>query len=170
MAAGRAKAPSKGMSKGVTKTRRGHTILVLHGPNLNLLGTREPAMYGTVSLDEINKALGTQAREAGYGIKAFQSNHEGELIDLIQTHGHTAAGALINAASLTHTSIGLRDAVLGVGIPLVEVHLSNVHRREDFRQQSYLADIAVGCVVGFGAASYTLGLAGLIGHLKTRGT
>lgn len=165
MATGRAKA------RGGAKARKGaEDILVLHGPNLNLLGRREPATYGTVSLDEINKGLAAQAGAAGYGVKAFQSNHEGELIDLIQTHGPKAAGALVNAASLTHTSIGLRDAFLGVGIPLVEVHLSNVHRREDFRQDSYLADIAVGCVVGFGATSYTLGLAGLIEHLRRRGT
>jgi 3-dehydroquinate dehydratase II len=162
LAAGRPKV------RGGSKARKGADILVLHGPNLNLLGRREPATYGTVSLGEINKALVALAGAAGYGVKAFQSNHEGELIDLIQAHGPKAAGALVNAASLTHTSIGLRDAFLGVGIPLVEVHLSNVHRREDFRQDSFLSDIAVGCVVGFGATSYTLGLTGLIEHLKAR--
>jgi 3-dehydroquinate dehydratase-2 len=143
-------------------------ILVLHGPNLNLLGGREPATYGTVSLEEINKDLAAQAREAGFGLRAFQSNHEGELLDLIHRHGPEVAGVLINPAALTHSSIGLRDAFLGVGVPVVEVHLSNIHRREPFRHHSYIADVAVGQVLGFGAASYRLGLAALIDHLAHR--
>jgi 3-dehydroquinate dehydratase II len=141
-------------------------ILVLHGPNLNLLGRREPATYGTLSLDEINAELKALAEKEGYALRVFQSNHEGELVDLIQAHGPQVAGTVINAAALTHTSIALRDAFLGVGTPVVEVHISNVHRREAFRQHSYLADIAVGQVTGFGAASYRLGLAGLIDHLR----
>lgn len=145
---------------------RGPDLLVLHGPNLNLLGRREPATYGTTSLAEIDKALTEQARQAGYGVRIFQSNHEGELVDLIQAHGPDVAGALVNPAALTHTSVALRDAFLGVGVPLVEVHLSNIHRREPFRHRSYLADVAVGQVLGFGAASYRLGMAALIDHLQ----
>jgi 3-dehydroquinate dehydratase II len=140
-------------------------ILVLHGPNLNLLGRREPATYGTVSLDEINAELKALAEKEGYTLRVFQTNHEGELVDLIQAHGPQVKGTVINAAALTHTSIALRDAFLGVGTPVVEVHITNVHRREAFRHHSYLADIAVGQVTGFGAASYRLGLAGLIDHL-----
>lgn len=143
----------------------GRDILVLHGPNLNLLGRREPDTYGNRSLKEIDDALQAQAREAGFSIRVFQSNHEGELVDLIQAHGPEVAGVLINPAALTHTSIALRDAFLAVGVPVVEVHLSNIHRREPFRQRSYLADVAVGQVTGFGPASYRLGLAGLIAHL-----
>jgi 3-dehydroquinate dehydratase-2 len=145
--------------------RKGTDILVLHGPNLNLLGRREPALYGTVSLQQIDKALAEQARAAGFGVRIFQSNHEGELVDLIQAHGPEVAGLVINAAALTHTSIALRDAVLGVGVPAVEVHLSNIHRREPFRHQSFLADVVVGQVLGFGPASYRLGLDALIDHL-----
>jgi len=141
-------------------------ILVLHGPNLNLLGRREPATYGTVSLDEINAELKALADKEGYTLRVFQTNHEGELVDLIQAHGPQVKGTVINAAALTHTSIALRDAFLGVGTPVVEVHITNVHRREAFRHHSYLADIAVGQVTGFGAASYRLGLAGLIDHLR----
>jgi 3-dehydroquinate dehydratase-2 len=144
-------------------------LLVLHGPNLNLLGRREPATYGTTSLAEIDKALTEQAREAGYGVRIFQSNHEGELVDLIQTHGPEVAGIVINAAAFTHTSIAIRDAVLGVAAPVVEVHLSNIHRREAYRHHSYLADVAVGQVLGFGPTSYRLGMAGLIDHLGRRG-
>jgi len=140
-------------------------LLVLHGPNLNLLGRREPNTYGTTSLDEINQALSGQAREAGFGLRAFQSNHEGELLDLIHRHGPEVAGILINPGALTHSSIGLRDAFLGVGVPVVEVHLSNIHRREPFRHHSYIADVAVGQVLGFGATSYRLGLSALIDHL-----
>ncbi|MBI5136261.1 MAG: type II 3-dehydroquinate dehydratase [Nitrospirae bacterium] len=140
-------------------------LLILHGPNLNLLGTREPGTYGRATLDDINRALADDAAKAGYGLRVFQSNHEGELVDLIQAHGPQVQGALINPAALTHTSVALRDAFLAVGVPVVEVHLSNIHRREPFRHHSYLADVAIGQVMGFGAASYRLGLAGLIDHL-----
>jgi 3-dehydroquinate dehydratase-2 len=141
-------------------------ILVLHGPNLNLLGRREPATYGTESLAEIDAGLAAQAKEAGFHLRVHQSNHEGELVDLIQTHGPGAAGVLINAAALTHTSIALRDALLAVGVPFVEVHLSNVYRREGFRHHSFLADVALGVVTGFGPMSYRLGLAALIAHVR----
>lgn len=153
----------------MARAKGGADILVLHGPNLNLLGRREPATYGTASLDEINAELKTLAEKEGFGLRVFQSNHEGELVDLIQTHGPQVAGTVINAAAFTHTSIALRDAFLGVGTPVVEVHISNIHRREEFRHHSYLADIAVGQVTGFGAASYRLGLAGLVDHLRHRG-
>jgi 3-dehydroquinate dehydratase II len=143
-------------------------ILVLHGPNLNLLGRREPSTYGTASLEEINADMKALAEKEGYVLRVFQSNHEGELVDLVQAHGPEVAGTVINAAGYTHTSIALRDAFLAVGTPMVEVHISNVHRREEFRQISYLADIAVGQVTGFGPASYRLGLSGLIDHLRRR--
>jgi len=146
----------------------GRDILVLHGPNLNLLGRREPSTYGTASLEEIDADLKALADKEGYALRTFQSNHEGELVDLVQAHGPEVAGTLINAAAYTHTSIALRDAFLAVGTPVVEVHITNVHRREEFRQHSYLADIAVGQVTGFGPASYRLGLAGLIDHLRRR--
>ena len=133
-------------------------ILVIHGPNLNLLGTREPQVYGQTSLAEINQDLRRRAMEAGYELETFQSNHEGALIDCIQQRGAQAALLMINPGAYTHTSIAIRDAILAVGIPVIEVHLSNIHRREPFRRQSYLADIALGQVVGFGPYSYVLAL------------
>jgi len=139
--------------------------LVLHGPNLNLLGSREPDTYGSVSLADIDRDLLSLADKAGYRLRSFQSNHEGELVDLVQQHGPQVAGVLINPAAYTHTSVALRDVFLAVDVPLVEVHLSNIHRRESFRHHSYLADVAVGQVMGFGAASYRLGLQALIDHL-----
>jgi 3-dehydroquinate dehydratase-2 len=140
-------------------------ILVLHGPNLNLLGTREPEVYGHTSLAEIDAALAEQAEKAGATLSSFQSNHEGELLDRIHAARSAADGILINPGALTHTSIALRDAVLGAGLPVVEVHLSNVHAREDFRRHSYLSDVAVGVVTGFGPTSYRLGLEALLDHL-----
>lgn len=134
-------------------------ILVLHGPNLNLLGTREPALYGTATLNQINQTLKSKATQLGYTLETYQSNAENVLIEYIhqakQTH---IQFMLINAAALTHTSIALRDAVSSVGIPFIEIHLSNVHKREAFRHHSYLAGIAVGVITGFGAYSYELGL------------
>jgi len=144
-------------------------ILVLHGPNLNLLGTREPETYGSTRLADIDAMLTRQAEAADYGVRIFQSNHEGELVDLIQTHGDRVAGVLINPAALTHTSVALRDAFLAVEATVVEVHLSNTHRREAFRHHSYLADIAIGQVMGFGSDSYRLGMSGLIGYLERTG-
>ena len=133
-------------------------ILVMHGPNLNLLGTREPQVYGQTSLAEINQDLLHRAALAGHELETFQSNHEGALVDCIQQCGTQAALLIINPGAYTHTSIALRDAILAVGIPVIEVHLSNIHRREPFRRQSYLADIALGQVVGFGPYSYVLAL------------
>jgi len=133
-------------------------ILVIHGPNLNLLGTREAQVYGQTALTAINQELLRRATAAGHELETFQSNHEGALVDCIQQRGTQAALLIINPGAYTHTSVAIRDAILAVGLPVLEVHLSNVHRREPFRQQSYLADIALGQVVGFGPHSYLLAL------------
>jgi len=144
----------------------GLRVLVLHGPNLNLLGTREPAVYGGATLAEIDGGLRRAAADAGAEIRAVQSNHEGVLIDAIHDAAAWADGILINPAAYTHTSIALRDAIRAVGLPTVEVHLTNVHAREQFRCRSLVAPVCVGQVVGFGAASYRLGLTALLEHLR----
>lgn len=141
-------------------------ILAIHGPNLNLLGTREPEIYGATTLGEIDGLLGSLAKEAGFELDTFQSNHEGLLIDRIQEARTTANGILINPGGLTHSSVSLRDALLGSELPVVEVHLSNIHAREAFRKHSYISDIAVGVITGFGPNSYKLGLEALIQHLR----
>lgn len=134
-------------------------ILVLHGPNLNLLGTREPGIYGADTLDSINSRLLTTAMQSSIQLDTFQSNHEGQLVDRVQAAANDGTRfILINPGAFTHTSIALRDALLGVGIPFVEIHLSNVHAREAFRQQSYFSDVAVGVICGLGAQGYTLAL------------
>jgi 3-dehydroquinate dehydratase-2 len=134
------------------------TVLVLHGPNLNLLGEREPEIYGRTTLAEIDASLAELARELGVAIESFQSNHEGALVDRIQAARKSVAAIVVNAGALTHTSIALRDALAAVEVPVVEVHLSNVHRREAFRHHSLLAAVATGQVMGFGPDSYLLGL------------
>lgn len=142
-------------------------ILVLHGPNLNLLGTREPGVYGRASLAEIDAQLVSWAQQRGISLKCIQSNHEGALVDSAQVAvSQQVDGVLINAAAYTHTSIALRDALLATALPFVEVHLSNIHGRERFRQRSLLADRAIGVVCGFGALSYRLGLEGLVAALE----
>ncbi|KEF41136.1 MAG: 3-dehydroquinate dehydratase [Cyanobium sp. CACIAM 14] len=146
-------------------------LLVLHGPNLNLLGQREPGLYGCSTLAAIDASLARQAEGLGVELESFQSNHEGALVDRIQQAGDrsgqgAADGIVINAAAYTHTSVAIRDALLAVAIPYVEVHLSNVHARETFRHRSLLADRAVGVIGGFGATSYRLALDGLVSHLR----
>ena len=134
-------------------------ILVLHGPNLNLLGTREPEIYGRATLAEIDSELAARATEGGHSLESFQSNAEHELIGRVQrTRTDGTAFILINPAALTHTSIALRDALAAVGIPFIEIHLSNVHAREPFRHHSYFSDLAVGVVCGLGPVGYSLAL------------
>jgi 3-dehydroquinate dehydratase-2 len=143
-------------------------IAVLNGPNLNLLGDREPDVYGRATLAEIETATRARARELGADLTWTQTNHEGELVDAIQGLQGRADGAVINAAAFTHTSLAVRDALLAVRVPFVEVHLSNIFAREPARRHSMLADLALGVVTGFGATSYRLGLEGLVGHLRAR--
>jgi 3-dehydroquinate dehydratase-2 len=142
-------------------------ILVVNGPNLNLLGTREPAIYGSMTLAELERGLEEVAAELGANVDFIQSNHEGGLLDAIQGAIGRYQGILINPGAFTHTSLALRDCLLGVGLPTVEVHLSNLHRRESYRQRSYTAGAAVGVIQGFGALSYELGLKALVRHLAT---
>ena len=143
------------------------TILVLHGPNLNLLGSREPEVYGSTTLDDINRQLTERCIAAGHHLLALQSNAEYELIDRIHDARHEGVEfILINPAAFTHTSVALRDALLAVSIPFVEVHLSNVHSREQFRSHSYFSDIAIGVICGFGAQSYDLALSAALTHLE----
>ncbi len=141
-------------------------IGVVHGPNLNLLGTREPEVYGRATLEDVNAAVAALAAELGVEVEFFQSNHEGALVDHVQAAAARVKGFVVNAGAYTHTSIALSDALAGVARPYVEVHLSNVFARERFRHRSYLAAGAVGVVSGFGADSYRLGLRGLVEFLN----
>jgi len=142
-------------------------ILVLHGPNLNLLGQREPVIYGSVSLADIDQQLALQAKELGVGITCRQSNHEGVLVDWIQQALGVYQGLLINPGAYTHTSLAIAEAIRGTGIPTVEVHLSNIYARESYRHHSWIAPVAVGQISGFGAASYRWGLAALVDYCRT---
>ncbi len=144
-------------------------ILVLNGPNLNLLGTREPEHYGLTSLDDIDKELTKLAKKAGHELASFQSNAEHELVDRIhQAAADGVAFIIINPAAFTHTSVALRDALAGVAIPFIEIHLSNIFAREDFRQQSYFSDLAVGVISGLGAQGYELALNAAFNKLTTK--
>jgi 3-dehydroquinate dehydratase II len=140
-------------------------IAVIHGPNLRLLGSREPEVYGTDTLDDVNARLAETAAELGAELETFQSNHEGEILDFLEKAAKRVDGFLINPGALTHTSVALLDAFLGVQRPFVEVHLSNTARRERFRRHSYLSGAASGVVYGFGVHSYLLGLRGLVARL-----
>ena len=142
------------------------SILVLHGPNLNLLGKREPHIYGSVTLEEINHLLVEEAKQLGATVSCLQSNHEGVLVDAIHQAWGEHQGILINAGAYTHTSIALRDALAGIKIPTVEVHLSNIYQRETFRHLSYIASVAIAQIIGFGVESYRLGLQGLIHYIN----
>jgi 3-dehydroquinate dehydratase-2 len=143
------------------------TILVLHGPNLNLLGSREPETYGSLTLAQINQSLAEQARDRGHHLLSLQSNAEYELIDRIQAARTEGVDfIIINPAAFTHTSVALRDSLLAVAIPFIEVHLSNVHRREAFRHHSYFSDIADGVIVGLGADGYRLALDAALARLE----
>ncbi len=141
------------------------SILVLNGPNLNLLGTRQPEVYGSVTLQDIKAMCEAHAVSNDISISFEQSNHEGVMVDLIHAAKSVHAGIVINAGAYTHTSVALHDAIASVELPAIEIHLSNIHAREAFRHHSYIAPVAVGQIAGFGAQSYTLGIDALLGHL-----
>lgn len=141
-------------------------LLIVHGPNLNLLGTREPGIYGTATLDDVNDLCRSAAAERGFAVDAVQSNHEGELIDAIQAAAGTAEGIVINPAGYTHTSVAIADALVAVGLPLVEVHLSNVHAREAFRKHSYVSAHAAAVIAGAGITGYRFAIEHLAALLR----
>lgn len=140
-------------------------ILVLHGPNLNLLGRREPEIYGSMNLAEINRRLDDTAKDLSVEISAFQANSEGALIDHLQDAGVRASGVLINPGGYTHTSVAIRDAIVAIGLPTIEVHLSNIFAREEFRHKSLISPVCIGTIAGFGWFSYKLALLALVEHL-----
>jgi len=133
-------------------------ILVIHGPNLNMLGVREPSVYGALNLAQIDEMIVKKGKEAGLAVVSRQSNHEGELVDIIQKAPLSADAIIINPGAYTHTSVAIRDALLAVSLPVIEVHLSNIYKREEFRKKSYISDIAVGVITGFGPQGYLMAL------------
>ena len=144
-------------------------ILIIHGPNLNLLGTREPQVYGRITLDKINLMLKAQAKKSKVNLVIKQSNHEGRIVDLIgRAKNNKFQGILINPAAYTHTSVAVRDAVAACGLIVVEVHLSNIYSREEFRHKSLISPVASGTILGFGAKSYTLGLAAILDLIQVK--
>lgn len=143
------------------------SILLLNGPNLNLLGTREPDIYGATTLAELEELCRGWGEKVGLAVSCAQSNHEGELVDALQAASGTHAGIVVNAGAFTHTSIALLDAIKGVALPTIEVHMSNIHSREEFRHHSYIAQAAIGVVAGFGIDSYRLALEAMARHLSS---
>ncbi|MDA2917969.1 type II 3-dehydroquinate dehydratase [Desulfobacterota bacterium AH_259_B03_O07] len=141
-------------------------ILVIHGPNLNLLGKREPEIYGSTTIDEINTLLKKEAKTLGADVEFSQSNSEGEIVNTIQEAMGSVDGIVINPAAYTHTSVAIRDAIASTGIPTVEVHISNIFKREDFRKKSFISGVSIGVVSGLGIDSYLLGLRGMVSYLK----
>lgn len=145
------------------------SILVLHGPNLNLLGLREPGVYGTLTMDDINTKMVELGKELGVDVRCFQSNHEGALIDALHEARTRDAGVVFNPGGYTHTSVALRDAISAINLPVVEVHLSNVHAREEFRHKSMISAVCAGTISGLGVQSYLLGLRGLVEKIQKNG-
>lgn len=143
-----------------------HSILILNGPNLNLLGTRQPEVYGSTTLADIEATCSAKAEQLGVSLTFAQSNHEGEMVDMVHGARGQHAGVILNAGAYTHTSIALMDAISSTMIPVVELHLSNIHAREEFRKISYIARVAVGQICGFGAAGYPLAMEALVSHLE----
>lgn len=141
-------------------------VLVIHGPNLNLLGLREKGIYGNITLNEIDANIKSLGKEIGLDVSSFQSNSEGDIVDAIQNSMGKMDAILINPAAYTHTSVAIRDAILAVSIPVIEVHLSNIHKREEFRHKSFISDVVAGCIIGLGPESYYLGIRAVSSLLK----
>lgn len=163
------KAVKRSSTLAIATRDRTASVLVIHGPNLNLIGTREPEIYGRDTLADVNHALSALAADLRVRVDAFQSNSEGELIDRIQAARGSVDVILINAGAYTHTSIAIRDALLATDLPIIEVHLSNIHKREKFRHRSLIADIAVGQILGFGRNSYLLALRAAADMIRAKG-
>jgi len=148
------------------ETKNAKKVLVIHGPNLNLLGTREPEIYGKTTLDEINSILEELGNKLGFAVETFQSNHEGAIVDKIQQAVSVQKGLIINPAAYTHTSIAIRDALVMLDIPIIEIHISNIYKREPFRHQSLIGDVVTAQIKGFGVQGYTMALEALAGMIK----
>lgn len=148
------------------ETKNAKKVLVIHGPNLNLLGTREPEIYGKTTLDEINSILEELGNKLGFAVETFQSNHEGAIVDKIQQAVSGQKGLIINPAAYTHTSIAIRDALVMLDIPIIEIHISNIYKREPFRHQSLIGDVVTAQIKGFGVQGYTMALEALAGMIK----
>lgn len=153
------------MNPGTDKKMR---ILIIHGPNLNMLGKREPDIYGATTLSEVDKSLEEKAKDLVVEITTFQSNSEGEIVSTIQDAMTNFDGIVINPGAYTHTSVAIRDAILSSGLPVVEVHISNIYKREDFRQKSFVSGVSLGVISGFGTNSYFLGLSAIVKHLSNK--